>query len=626
MAIKTPSSRLFNPDLLPPKGQAHSLDIETLFFIRMIFGLAWSADSSQLYFETNITGRLNLFRVDARGGWPMQMNVCEERTALVSLSRDGRFLLYTQDQDGNEKPNLFLMSPKGGQAFPLTRTQGISYRSMMFSPDNQQLLFAAELEGRGEYGLYVLDLPERLEQLAEQSPTPRLIASGKQHMWNNCLWAPDGKSIAAVHTIDSAHNAVCVVSLDGQVRELLPDDGHHETDLMGFSPDGRFLLINSNLSPSGQLAPGLLHVDSAQIEWLEDSPWEVTAVTWSRDGKSIVLKYNEAGNERLDLLDFETRTRTAVPLPAGVFGSVKFSPDNTRMAFHYGAANRPTDIWVMERESLEVKQITNSLVGGLEPDDLIRPHLVTYPSDDGTPIAAFLYLPREVRTDGSNPGIVMVRGGPTAQTQNRYSRDIQYLVSRGYVVIAPNYRGSTGFGQVFQESNRRDLGGGDLQDIVAARRFLIDAGFADSQRVAVMGGSYGGYLTLMAVTKAPDLWAAGVAIVPFANWFTEYENEDEVLKAFDRMMMGDPVENRAFWIDRSPYFFVDQIKAPLLMLAGGNDIRCPASETREIAAKILERGGTVEYKIYENEGHSFAKRENSIDAFKRTVSFLERHV
>lgn len=626
MPVQTPSSRIDNPRLLPPQGPSRELDLETLFFIRVIMGLAWSADSSNLYFETNITGRYNLWRVPASGGWPMQMNVCEERTVLTSLSGDGRYLLYTQDEDGNEKPNIFLISPRGGQPYPLTRTRGINYRAISFTPDNQYVLCAAELEGRGAYGIWRIPVPRQLSDLVETAPQPERLVSGADRMWNDCRTSRDGHWIAATHTRDSSHNAVCVIGPDGEVRELIPDDGEHESEIVAWSPDNTRLLINSNLAPSGQMMPALLDVATGALEWLDDSPWECSAQGWSRDGKYITLKTNVAGCETLWLLEVASGERKRVPLEVGVFGAVRFSPDSTRLAFHYGSAVQPVDIWVMPLDTFEPRQVTNSFVGGLASDDLVRPHLVTYPGEDGTAIAAFLYLPREVQEDGTHPGIVMVRGGPTAQTQHRYSRDIQYLVSRGYVVIAPNYRGSTGFGQAFQEANRKDLGGGDLRDIVAARAFLIESGFVASDRVAVMGGSYGGYLTLMALTKTPDLWAAGVAIVPFANWFTEYENEDEVLKAFDRMMMGDPVENRAFWIDRSPYFFVEQIQAPLLMLAGGNDIRCPASETREIAAKIEEVGGTVEYKIYENEGHAFTKRENSIDAFTRTVEFLIRHL
>jgi dipeptidyl aminopeptidase/acylaminoacyl peptidase len=203
---------------------------------------------------------------------------------------------------------------------------------------------------------------------------------------------------------------------------------------------------------------------------------------------------------------------------------------------------------------------------------------------------------------------------------------VQFLVSHGFVVIAPNFRGSTGFGRAFRLANRGDLGGGDLRDTVAAAEWLSASGYVDPERIAVMGGSYGGYLTLMALTKYPALWAAGVAIVPFANWFTEYQHEDPVLQAYDRSMMGDPVKDADLWRDRSPIFFVDQIRAPLLLLAGANDIRCPAEETQQIIEAVRAAGGVAEAKIYKDEGHGFARRENEIDAYQRVAAFLRAHL
>jgi dipeptidyl aminopeptidase/acylaminoacyl peptidase len=194
------------------------------------------------------------------------------------------------------------------------------------------------------------------------------------------------------------------------------------------------------------------------------------------------------------------------------------------------------------------------------------------------------------------------------------------------MVLAPNYRGSTGYGKEFQHANLFDMGGGDLQDVLAGVDFIKQTGHLDPKKIAVMGGSYGGYLSMMAVTKSPETWAAGVPIVPFVNWFTEIENEDPVLQQSDLATMGDPVKNKALYEDRSPINFIDQIKAPLLLLAGGHDPRCPKSETQQVVDAIKKRGGTVDYKIYDNEGHGFARVENQIDAYRRVADFLLAHV
>jgi dipeptidyl aminopeptidase/acylaminoacyl peptidase len=306
--------------------------------------------------------------------------------------------------------------------------------------------------------------------------------------------------------------------------------------------------------------------------------------------------------------------------------AAKFSPDGKRLAIIHASGDSPHDIWVYDLKARTLKQITDSLVAGLHRENFVNPQLVVYPSFDQTPISSFLYVPANIKADHSHPAIVYPHGGPQWEHVNSWFPSLQYYTSHGYVVIAPNFRGSTGFGREFMESLRKDAGGGDLKDLVAAVDYLKSTGYVDPSRIAITGGSWGGYLTLMALTKYPEIWAAGVSIVPLANWFTAHENEDPVLQKNDEWLMGDPVEDRDLWRDRSPLFFADRIRAPLLLLAGKNDIRCPAKETEQMAEAARKNGVTVEVKIYENEGHGFARRENEIDAIKRAAKFLETHV
>ncbi|HYX69287.1 MAG TPA: S9 family peptidase, partial [Terriglobales bacterium] len=295
--------------------------------------------------------------------------------------------------------------------------------------------------------------------------------------------------------------------------------------------------------------------------------------------------------------------------------------------FYHNGPTAPTDAWVYSFASGKARQVTHSLVGGLNPKDMVEPFLVHFPSRDGKwQISAFVYVPYNARRTLENAGVVYIHGGPTSQTVNSFNRTIQYLVNQGYFVIAPNYRGSTGYGKEFQDANLHDMGGGDLEDVLAAADFLKQTGFMDPKKMAVMGGSYGGYMTMMAVTKAPEEWAAGVAIVPFVNWFTEVEHEDPLLQQYDLATMGDPVKDKARFEERSPIHFVDRIKAPLLLLAGGNDPRCPKEEAQQVADAVSKRGGVAELKIYENEGHGFARVPNQIDAYTRVGGFLKRYV
>jgi dipeptidyl aminopeptidase/acylaminoacyl peptidase len=235
-------------------------------------------------------------------------------------------------------------------------------------------------------------------------------------------------------------------------------------------------------------------------------------------------------------------------------------------------------------------------------------------------------VPYNLPRQAISPAIVYVHGGPTSQTVNSFNRFVQYMVNQGYLVIAPNYRGSTGYGKEFQHANLFDMGGGDLQDVLAAADWMKQTGYVDPKKLILMGGSYGGYMTMMGVTKAPEVWAAGVPIVPFVNWFTEIQNEDPVLQQSDLATMGDPAKNKTLFEDRSPINFIDQVKAPLLLLAGGHDPRCPHEESQQVVDAIKKKGGVVDYKVYENEGHGFSKVENQIDAYKRAADFLKAHV
>ena len=615
--IPTPSARLptqpiasfRNPDSRP-------LDLYALYFTRSILSFRWSSDGEQIYFATNITGRFNIWRVPSVGGWPVQITVSDERTLLEDPSPDGRFLLYSQDEGGNEKPNLFLIDLKDGGISNITNTEKVGYRDMRWSPDGRALAFAAERERPGAYSIFIFDRETR---------AVNKIAGNDNGECEFLQWSPDGRKLAVIRTRNYLHTGVSVLDLETrQESVLVPIDGKSTTLTLAWTRDSNRIYVTSNANEQGTDAVALLSLEKKGFEWLTLKDWESFLCDSSPTEDCYVYVLNEAGNHRVFLRTLNGN-ETEIPRPNGVLRLARFSPDGKRVGLLHASADSPAEIWVYDISDRKLRQITQSLVGGLEPRNFMRPQLVVYPSFDGTPIAAFLYLPPNIEPGSSHPAIVYPHGGPTWQHMNDWFPRIQYFVSHGFVVIAPNYRGSTGFGRTFMEALRKDCGGGDLRDLVASVDFLKKTGYVDPQRIAFMGASWGGYLTLMAVTKYPELWAAGVAIVPMANWFTAYENEDPVLQAGDKWLMGDPVTDRELWRDRSPFFFADRIRAPLLLLAGKNDIRCPAEETEQMAEAVRRNGGVIEVKIYENEGHGFARRENDLDAIQLAAKFLETH-
>ena len=547
-----------NPDV-----QQWQLSIEKLYMIRRVGGTAWSPDGKQVAFISNISGRNNLWLVPAEGGWPVQLTISEQRQASPAWSPNGKWIAYMSDHDGDEQWDIFLVSPANGEVVNLTNTPAISEESPAWSPDGRYLAYQVRPQTSPTYEIDVMDILTR---------KVRHMTSGTAADLGNVspVWSRDGKWIAYTqqHAAGKDSNVFVVEVATGKSTQLTAHQGEHNYSASDWSADGKKLLITSNAG-NGYDNVGFLDVFSNKIEWLTHDKWEISAGFFSPDGRQVTWTVNVDGIVQVVSHDLASHRSETLPLPAGVnaLGGAEsaFTRDGSRLLYYHNGPDSPNDVWIYTLASKHSHEITHSLVGGIKSSDLVKPFLVHYPSSDGKwTISALVYVPYNMQRDGRNAAVVYVHGGPTAQTQNGFDRIVQYLANAGYLVIAPNYRGSTGYGKEFMDANRFDMGGGDLADVVAAAEWIKKSGYPDPQKIVLMGGSYGGYLTMMGVTKAADQWAAGVAIVPFVNWFTEVKNEDPLLQQYDLATMGDPVKNKALWDERSPINFVDRIKAPLL--------------------------------------------------------------
>jgi dipeptidyl aminopeptidase/acylaminoacyl peptidase len=624
-AVGTAAAQAARTEIVSRKSpDVRPLSIEQLYNTRIVGGADWSPDGKHIVFTSNISGRMNLWTASAESGWPTQIAISDQRQSDPSWSPDGRWITFESDRDGDEQWDIFLVPAEGGEPRNLTKTPEVSELGATWFHHSRKLLHGVKPKSSPSYELGVLSLEDGI---------PRALTSGTpaDRSWDSWSLSPDDSRVAASLTrADGKDSDAYVIDVaTGQKTLLTKHEGEKTFSVAGWSPDGKTLLLTSNAF-NGFENIALLEVASKKIDWLTKERWETSAGDFSPDGRKVVGIRNEDGNTKMLLIDLPTARvqqigpEAGIATPAGHTSA--FTRDGSRLLYRLAGPGSPGDLFTLDLATGKSVQVTNSLVGGLRAQDFVEPYLVHYDSFDGKRISAFLYVPYNLERDGKSPAIVLVHGGPTAQSVNGFNRAAQYFASNGYLVIAPNYRGSTGYGKDFQDANLMDMGGADLKDVVHAATFLETTGYVNAKSIAIYGGSYGGFMTTIALTKTPAVWAAGAAVVPFVNWFTEVENEDPSLQQYDRATMGDPVKNKALWEDRSPLFHVDAIRAPILLLAGGHDPRCPAEETRQFEKAIREKGGVVEVKIYENEGHGFARRENMIDSFERIVRFLDQHV
>jgi dipeptidyl aminopeptidase/acylaminoacyl peptidase len=620
-AITDPKQITSKPDARVEK----TLTIEKLYMTRQVGGSTWAPDGKTVAFISNLSGRNNLWLVPSEAGWPTQLTVSDQRQSSPTWSPDGKWIAYISDYDGDEQWDIFLVSPKTGQVVNITNTREIAEVSPAWSPNGRYLAYMVKPKTSSVFEIDVYDTVLRdVKHLTTGTAKDRMNVSP--------IWSSDGTFI--VYTQEQSKGTdsnVFLVEIAGARSTLLtPHDGEHTYSANDISPDGKTVLVTSNAG-NGYDNAGLLDIASKKIHWITQDKWEISGDRFTPAGKFLTYSANVDGNTDIYMYDLDSAKARSLTLPKGVnFTAASPSPftrDNSLLLYYHNGATAPGDLWVYHVADGKSYQLTSSLVGGVRSETMVEPYLVHYPSNDGKwTVSAFVYVPFNLPRNAEHPAIVYVHGGPTSQSMNSFNRFVQYMVNQGYVVIAPNYRGSTGYGKEFRQANLFDMGGGDLQDVLAAADWIKQTGYVDPKKLILMGGSYGGYMTMMGVTKAPEMWAAGVPIVPFVNWFTEIQHEDPVLQQSDLATMGDPVKNKSLYEDRSPINFVDRIKAPLYLLAGGNDPRCPKEEAQQVVDAIRKRGGVAEYKLYENEGHGFARVENQIDAYKRVADFLKAHV
>ena len=584
-------------------------------------GFAYAPDGRSLLVTSDLSGVFNAYALPITGGAPVPLTQSSDH-AIAGVSyfpRDGR-ILFTSDQGGNELNHLYVRAEDGSVT---DQTPGENLRAEFFgwSGDGQTLY--ALTNGRD---------PAAFDVVAIDATTyeSRILFENSGEFYPSAI-SRDGRWLALDKPVTSAESDVYVVDLlaGGAPRLATPEEGVVAHATYDFTPDSRALVYATN--EHGEFNQAW----SVDLETGERAPvlqaeWDVMFLFHSPSGRYRISAVNADGSTQLTVLD--TTTGRPVPLtgvPAGSLGQVRFSPDERTVSFTVSSDTSPADVFVADVATGQARRITSALNPDINESDLVEATVVRYEGEGGVMIPGILYRPRGASAENPVPAIVLVHGGPGGQSTRGYDPEIQHLVNHGYAVLAANNRGSSGYGKTFFHMDDRAHGEADLRDIVAGGQWLRDQDWVADDQVAVMGGSYGGYITAAALAFHPEAFEAGINIFGVTNWVRTLESIPAWWGAqrdalFDEM--GDPATDAERHRRISPLFHADNIVRPLLVVQGANDPRVLQVESDELVAAVRANGTPVEYVIFPDEGHGFLRRENRITAQEAYLAFLNEHV
>ena len=578
---------------------------------RSFGSLVYSPSGERLFYIANTNGQKNIWSLPSGGGFAEQLtSFTDERVTELSVSPDGKWLAFLADHHGDEMTQVWRLPAGGGWPERLTDVPEAQF-SLSEWLDKERVIVTANDEEPSEQHPQLLTIMSGERQ--------RLLTGG---VFYGATASPDGKRVLVLEFLGNTNQNLYVCNVNTGQKTLATPHENETIYLPGpWTEDGFYLLTNE-----GREFTGLAFYSLADDNWsyVFTPEHDVEKVVLSRDRKLLVAVVNEAGTSQLHAVDLERDTELTLPrLPYGVAEQLDIHPSREKIALLLGTATEADNIFELEFASGELKALEQSMLGGVKKSDLLEPELISYPSFDQN-IPAWLYRP-QLEGAARAPMVVSIHGGPEAQERPDYAYNglYQYLLSRGIGVLAPNIRGSSGYGISYQKLIHRDWGGGELEDIRHAAEYLRTLEWVDASRVAIFGGSFGGFATLSALTRLPDYWATGVDLVGPSNLVTFVESVPPFWRPTMRDWVGDAEDDRDFLLGRSPITYIDQVRAPLLVLQGANDPRVVQAESDQMVEALRQRNLGVTYYVDEKSGHGPSSRADSVRWMKMIGEYLE---
>ncbi len=595
-------------------------DIRRYLNIRSAYGPGFSADGGSVAFLMNTTGVPQVWRVPVEGGWAEQLTFYDEAVRGVHYPPAGaadRFL-FSMDRGGSERTQLYLATGDGAEVADLSREPQAIHEWGGWSPDAARIAFSSNRQDASRFDLYVQDV-------APDSQA-RLLCRGPGGYFNAGEFSPDGRKLLVLEYPSNSNQFVHVIDVaSGTDRNLTPHDDQVRYLSPKWSHDGKSVYLLTDLH-GDFLSLARIDLATGGLTFVEKPDWDVDGYALSPDGKWLAAAINSDGVSRLAAVPLAGASPVAAGLPLGVIEHMEFSPDGRRLTFDLTGPRHNSDVWVWEIGRDKPRQLTHASRAGVPTAALVEPELVRYESFDGIKIPAWFYRPPADVCGEKPPVIVYPHGGPESQSRPSFNSIFAYLLNRGYAIFAPNVRGSSGYGTRFMNLDNVRKRMDSVKDLAHGAFWLRDSGRVDPRRMAVYGGSYGGFMVLAAITNYPDLYAAAIDVVGIANFVSFLENTGAYRRAAREAEYGSLAHDREFLRSISPIHQVDKIRTPLLVIHGANDPRVPVGEAEQIVAALRARAVPVEYLRYDDEGHGLVKLSNRLDAYPKMASFLDRHL
>lgn len=594
--------------------------------IVQIGGGSFSPDERKLLFHSKETGIFNAYEIDLETGQQKALTSSTDNAvfAYSYFPQDDR-ILFGSDKGGNEITHIYVRSTDGAVNDLIQDTTakaayfGWSYdRKALYYASNSRDkryfdLVSVQIDGDPEGGVY----PTSVVYKNEQGLDPSAISD-------------DGRYIALSKPITTNNSDMYLLDTQTSKTQLLSQhEGDVQYDPQYFSRDGSKLIY---LTDEGSEFTYLASYDintGVKVK-IEQAPWDIMYSYISRNGKFRVVGINNDGRTEVKIYDEDSGDQVRIDdLPEGDITGINIAPSEKMMSFYVSSSKFPSNLFVYNFDTKELKKLTNTMSKEIDPSDLVAGEVVRFKSFDGLEIPCILYKP--LIADGEKvPALLWIHGGPGGQTRLGYNPIIQHLVNHGYAILAVNNRGSSGYGKTFFAADDRKHGDADLHDCVEAKKLLATLPYIDMDKIGIMGGSYGGYMTMAALTFTPEEFKVGVNLFGVTNWLRTLKSIPPWWESGRKALyveLGDPftVDSTALY-NKSPLFHAEKITKPFIVLQGKNDPRVLQVESDEIVAAAKANNVPVEYVIFPDEGHGFVKKENNITASEEILKFLDKYL